>query len=146
MFGRPEQFPTLKDRYKPEPDWHGKVVPSCIHCHMVREAERRVWRDAGKPMPLDVLFPYPNPSVLGLVMDPKSATRVRSVTAGSAAARAGLRPGDEIRAVERRRVASTADIQSVLHELSDNPRSIQIAIVRGESQTLQGVTLEIADG
>jgi hypothetical protein len=145
-FARPEEFPTLKERYKPTLDWQGKVVPSCIHCHMIREAERRVWRDAGKPIPDDVLFPYPNPSVLGLAMDPKAATRVRSVTPGSPAARAGFRAGDDIRVVAWQDVSSVADIQWVLHRIPGDRRSIDVGVARGGAQGLQQIKLDLAYG
>ena len=47
-----------------------KVVPTCIHCHQLGEAERRFYRDAGRPIPERLLFPYPNPKALGLVIPP----------------------------------------------------------------------------
>lgn len=113
---RPEEFATLKDRYKPALDWEGKVVPSCMHCHMIREAQRREFRDAGKAVPDKLLFPYPNPKVLGLVMDPKERARVTSVVAGSCAEKDGFRPGDEIVGIMGAPILSTADIQWALHE------------------------------
>ena len=40
-FKSPENFPSLAGKYKPNLDYEGKVVQSCMHCHQVREAERR---------------------------------------------------------------------------------------------------------
>jgi serine protease Do len=145
-FARPEEFPTLKDRFKPTLDWQGKVVPSCMHCHMVREAERRVWRDAGKPIPDAVLFPYPNPSVLGLAMDSKAATRVRSVTPDSAASRAGFKAGDDIHVFGGQDVGSVADIQWVLHNVPGDRQSIEVSVARGDAAKEQTLKLDLAYG
>ena len=104
----------MKGKYTASLDWEGKVVASCIHCHQVGEAQRRVWRDAGRPIPDQVLFPYPNPKVLGLVMDPKRATIVKSVEAGSSAAKDGFVAGDEIQELDGQSMGSIADMQWVL--------------------------------
>ena len=115
----PEAFPSMQGKYTSSLDWEGKVVASCIHCHQIGEAQRRVWRDAGKPIPDKVLFPYPNPKVLGLVMDPKRATIVKSVEAGSSAAKDGFVPGDEIQELDGQSMGSIADVQWVLHNAGD---------------------------
>jgi hypothetical protein len=111
---RPEDYPTLKNKYGPSLDWKGKVVTSCIHCHMVREAERRTFRDTGRPIPEWVVFPYPSPRALGLVMDPKDSTRVLDVTPGSSAAKDGFRTGDLIHSIDGQPTMSIADVQWVL--------------------------------
>ena len=113
--GRPEDLPGLKERYKTELDWQGKVVPSCIHCHMVNESLRRVDRVAGRPITPCLLFPYPNPRVLGLVLDPKEKAVVASVVAGSPAEKDGFRAGDSIVTLTGQPILSIADIQWVLH-------------------------------
>ena len=86
-----------------------------MHCHQIREAERLVYRTAREPIPDEVLFPYPDPDVLGLKMDPKEMATVGRVAPGSLAGRAGLRPGDEIVTLAGQPLLSIADLQWVLH-------------------------------
>ena len=62
-----------------------------------------------------MLFPYPDPAVLGLKMDPKAMATVERVTPGSLAERAGLRAGDEIVTLAGQPLLSIADLQWVLH-------------------------------
>src|SRR5262245_23073888 len=40
QFKVPEEYPSLRGKYKPTLDYEGKVVQSCMHCHQVRDAER----------------------------------------------------------------------------------------------------------
>ena len=40
-FRTPDDFPSLTGKYKPTLDYEGRVVQSCLHCHQVRDAERR---------------------------------------------------------------------------------------------------------
>ena len=86
-----------------------------MHCHQIREAERLVYRTAREPIPDEVLFPYPDPAVLGLKMDPKAMATVERVAPGSIAERAGLRAGDEIATLAGQPLLSIADLQWVLH-------------------------------
>ncbi len=37
------------------------------------------------------MYPYPNPKILGLVMDPKKARTVKTIATGSVAEAAGLK-------------------------------------------------------
>jgi hypothetical protein len=115
----PEEFPTLRGRYKPTIDYAGQVVQSCIHCHQVGEALRRVSRDAGQPIPDKLLYPYPNPKALGLVLDPKERATVKAVTPGSPAERDGFRPGDAIATLDGQPLLSIADVQWLLHNTGD---------------------------
>lgn len=121
----PEEFPSFGGKFAPTLDYSPdkKVVPSCIHCHQVGEAERRLYRDAGKSIPERLLFPYPNPKVLGLVMDPKGRARVASVVPGSSAEKDGFRAGDEIATLSGVPVLSIADVQWYLNSGGDDPRN-----------------------
>jgi serine protease Do len=118
--GKPEELHGLKDRYKTELDWQGKVVPSCIHCHMVTESMRRSDREAGRKIAHSLMFPYPNPRVLGLVLDPKEKAVVARVVAGSPAELDGFRPGDSIVTLSGQAILSIADVQWVLHNVVDD--------------------------
>lgn len=139
----PEQFPSLKGKYAAKLDYEGKVVQSCIHCHQVGEALRLVARAADKPVSDQVLFPYPNPKVLGLILDPQEKAKVRQVTAGSSAEQSGFRVGDEVTALSGQPILSIADVQWVLHHAGETAE-LNAEIVRdGKKQSL---TLALAKG
>lgn len=136
----PEDFPSVKGRFKPELDWDGKVVQSCMHCHQVGQAERVVYRSAGQPIPEKILYPYPNPKILGLVMDPKEKARVLSVTAGSPAERDGFKAGDDISILEGQPILSIADVQWVLNAAGESG-SLKAEVVRGAAPVALSMTL-----
>lgn len=129
-FAVPEQFPSLRGRYKSELDYSGMVVQSCIHCHQVRDAERQVFRAARKPVPDEALFPWPMPDAVGLELDPREKANVERVVAGSPADRAGFRPGDEIVVLEGQPVLSIADVQWVLHNAAASAK-LRASVQRG---------------
>lgn len=137
----PEQFPSLKEKYGPKLAETGNVAASCIHCHQVGEALRRSYRDAGEPIPEQVLFPYPLPNVLGLKMDPQQAARVLEVAAGSAAERDGFHSGDEIVSLAGQPLVSTADIQWVLHN-APTSGELKAEVRRDGQQLALPLTLE----
>lgn len=136
----PEEFPSLGE-YGPALDYEGDVVRSCVHCHQVRDAERLTYRTAGKPLPDEVLYPYPLPSVVGLAMDPKQRATIAEVAADSAAETAGFRAGDELLSLSGQPPLSTADIQWVLHNAGDDV-SLSAVVRRGDEE----LTLRLALG
>src|SRR5436190_7520059 len=95
-FKVPEEYPSLRGKYKSTLDYEGKVVQSCMHCHQVGEAERTFFRADRKPIPDEVVYPWPMPNVIGLALDSQEKAKVSSVGQGSAAEQAGLKTGDEI--------------------------------------------------
>lgn len=142
-FASPEQYPSLSGRYGPTIDYEGKTAQSCMHCHQIRDAERDDYLAGGRPMPDEVLYPYPDPERLGLKMDPTRMATVQAVRPGSIADAAGLKPGDAIAALDGQPMLSTADIQWVLHNAPD-PARLPAQVRRGE-QTMD-VTLELPEG
>jgi hypothetical protein len=142
-FPSPEKYPLLREKYGPQLDYTNKVVASCIHCHQIGDAQRQVYRDRHEPLPAKLLFPYPHPKVIGLVLDPKEKASVRRIEEGSPAARAGFRPGDEIVSVEGQPLVSLADVQWVLHNAADEA-SLK-AQVRRDDKTLL-LTLKLPQG
>lgn len=115
----PEEFPSLRERFSDSLNYEGEVAKSCIHCHQIGDAWQQWYRSSGKPIPSHVLYPYPHPKILGLIMDPQSAIRVGQVTPGSLAATAGFQAGDTIRSMAGQPLVSMADIQWVLHKTND---------------------------
>ena len=114
-FKKPVEIPALAAKYKTELDWEGKVVQSCVHCHMVGDAIRTSYRDNGKQIPLEWVYPFPAPETLGITLASDHAARVSAVAEGSVAAKAGLRAGDDIVSLGGQPLVSPADFSWVLH-------------------------------
>jgi hypothetical protein len=142
-FATPRDFPGLSGRYKAELDYEGKVVQSCIHCHQIRDAERRLYRTAGEPFPDGVLYPYPDPEVVGLKLGPREMAKVERVTSGSSAGRDGFRPGDEIVSLAGQPLLSIADVQWVLHNA---PTTAKLPARVRRAGELINLTMTLDDG
>jgi hypothetical protein len=130
-YATPLEYPSLAGRYGEDLDYEGEVVKSCLHCHQVREAERHVFRDSGKPIPDEVLFPYPDPSTLGLKLDPEKLVVVERVVPESPAEMAGISAGDRLASVEGQPLVSTADLQWILHQTPSAPAELDVEVERG---------------
>ncbi len=129
LFPVPEKFPAL-GKYGPELDYKGNVVQSCIHCHQIGDAVRDVYRKKKEPLPEDVLFPYPHPKALGLILDPKERATVSKVEKDSVAAKGGFKAGDRIEAINGQSLLSIADVQWVLHHTSADSAQLKAEVVR----------------
>jgi hypothetical protein len=114
-FNVPVEIPTLAGKYQRDLNWDGKVVPSCVHCHQIGDAFRATYRNAGKPLPMDLIYPMPAPDTIGLQLDTHEAAKVSAVTAGSAAATAGFMAGDDLVSLNGQPLISIADVAWVLH-------------------------------
>src|SRR5437867_2098433 len=141
-FKTPDEFPSLRGKYQAKLDYEGKVVQSCMHCHQVRDAERRFFRDDRKPIPDEVLYPFPMPDAIGLSIDPKTKARVNGVAAGSAAYEAGIRAGDEIASLDGQPILSIADVQWVLHN-AGQPARLPAQVRRGRKKSSLELRLDI---
>jgi hypothetical protein len=139
----PRDYPGLSGKYGEKLDYEGKPARSCMHCHQVREAERLVYRTAGEPIPDAVLFPYPDPSTVGLKLDPTLKATVQQVAPASIAERAGMKAGDEIATLAGQPLLSIADLQWVLH---NTPSAARLpAQVKRNGKTLD-LTFELPNG
>lgn len=118
-FKAPREFPSLKERFADTLDYEGQVARSCMHCHQIRDAERRVYRTERRVIPDDVLYPYPDPATLGLKLDPEKAAVISKVAPDSPAARAGLQPGDAMLELASQPLLSIADVQWVLQNTAE---------------------------
>ncbi len=138
-FPVPEAYPSL-GKYKSILDWGGNVARSCVHCHMVRTAQRALLRSARRPMTDPVIYPWPMPNVIGLELDPRKKAQVQRVEPESPAAKAGLRKGDEILSLEGQPILSIADVQWVLQE-AGNPEKLDVEILRGDRKVKLALSL-----
>ena len=143
-FATPEQYPALASRYKSTLDYQGKVVQSCIHCHQIGEAKRNLILSREGTLPEAVLFPFPHPKVVGLVLDPKERAAVLSVAAESAAARAGFQTGDRILKLRGEPLLSIADVQWVLEQTPAEGGEIAAEVLR--DGTVVALKLSLAPG
>jgi hypothetical protein len=137
----PEKFPLLKDRYGPKLADEGKVAQSCIHCHQIGDALRAYYRTEKKAIPEQVLFPYPHPKTLGLILDPKERATVQSVEKKSVAEEAGFKDGDAIVKLAGQPLLSMADVQWVLHQASPDGASLKAEVQRGDKTMELTLTL-----
>ena len=140
----PEQFPSLKDRFTDQLNYEGDVAKSCIHCHQIGDAQREYYWSQKLPIPQKVLFPYPHPKSIGLILDPKQLATVQSVISDSPAESSGLREGDKILLFNGQPPLSLADIQWVLHQADEDGESIPMVIERQGSQ--QTLSLDLKPG
>ena len=139
-FKRPTDMPGIKGKYKAELNWSGKVVQSCVHCHQLGDSKRFELRELqGKPLPLDLIYPHPPPSVLGLTLDTTAfPLKISAVAEGSPAANAGAKQGDLLLAIgapdEAQLTVSDADVTWALHHLPDAGGPVAAVVYRGEER------------
>ncbi len=114
----------------------------CIHCHNVNEFRRADLQAAGQ-WDRASLWVYPLPENVGITLDVDAGDRVKSVAAGSAAAAAGLKPGDRLARLNGYPVASFADASYALHK-APAEGSIPVSWVR-DGEELAGV-LRVSGG
>jgi serine protease Do len=141
-FARPELFPSLRGKYTSELATSGNIVQSCIHCHQIGDALRDHYRSQGKGIPDEVLYPYPHPKSIGLILDPDTRATVEGVEPDSAAARSGFVAGDQIIRMHGQPILSIADVQWVLHGIGNAGGTVTAEVRRGD-QTVR-VMLELA--
>ena len=123
-------IPGLAGKYKTELDWEGKVVQSCVHCHQVGDAFRTSYRDKGKTIPSELVFPFPMPEAIGVKLAADQVARVVNVAEGSIAAKAGVQPGDDWVMLGGQPMVSPADVSWVLHRFPAEGR-IEVVTKRG---------------
>ena len=135
-FKTPVEIPVLASKYKSDLDWEGKVVPSCLHCHQIGDAIRASYRDQLKPIPAEWIYPMPEPESIGFTLAADEAARVESVAAGSIAAKAGLKAGDEIVSLAGQPLISIADVSWALHRAPESGDLAAVVKRGGEKKAL----------
>jgi serine protease Do len=140
-YKRPVDIPGLKDKYDAELDWNANTVKSCVHCHQIGDAFRSIYRDKGQPIPTNLIYPWPAPEAVGMTLTADGTAVVQSVEPGSAAAKAGIKPGDEIFLMKGQPMVSEADVSWVLHRSPDEG-AVAIVVRRGGKQVPITLKLE----
>mgnify|MGYP002633136320 FL=1 len=141
-FASPEKYPSLKGKFTDALNYKGDVVKSCIHCHQIGDARRDFYWNAKKPIPDRILWPYPHPKSVGLVMNPDELATVQEVLLNTPAASAGLRSGDSIASFDGQPMLSTADVQWVLHNVDPDGASVPLVVNRGGRTTNLSLSLD----
>jgi hypothetical protein len=123
----PDDIPLLKKNHQ-----------GCVHCHQVREYTLLQSFHDGQ-FEREQLFPFPLPENVGLAFDRKHGYRVEKVEPASAAAEAGLQPGDVVLRVDDVPIRSEYDFRWVLHrKTGDAPLTVVARRPRegAESETI----------
>ena len=135
----PEAFPALQ-RYSSELNFDRRIEGQCIHCHQIGEAQREIhWYDR-KPVPDEVLYPFPMPDVLGLNFSVNHRAKISKVTPGSSAEKDGFKRADEIITLAGQPIISIADVQWVLHRSPENT-SLPVKVNRHGEEVDLSLTL-----
>ena len=134
-FASPELFPSLKDKFTDALNYKGDVAKSCIHCHQIGDSRRDFYRSKSLPIPEKLLYPFPHPKSLGLILDPNQMATVKSVDSGSLAETAGFKAGDAIESLNGQPLLSIADVQWVLNDVDPNGGKVLARVVRSGSQS-----------
>lgn len=133
----PLDIPGLAGKYTPLLNWNGKIVPSCVHCHQINDAQRVTLREQQQLLPESLIYPTPQPATVGLTLAPDDSARVTAVVPGSPADRAGFQPDDRIATLDGQSLISISDFSWALHRLPATAK-VPAGIIRGYSRiTLQ---------
>ncbi len=130
-FDAPEKYPALREKYTDQLNYSGDVVKSCIHCHQIGDARRDFFWQQKQPIPEQILFPYPHPKAVGLILDPDQRAKVKDIIADTPAANSGLQLGDEIMLMNGQPLLSMADVQWILHHVPADGGKVTLSIRRG---------------
>lgn len=143
------QDPKAKPAARPDKPLRVEDYPAarrnrdeCIHCHQVYEFRRAAQKEAGQ-WSRENVWGYPLPENVGLALDVDVGNRLKSVKAGSPAAKAGLQAGDLLMKLNDLPVASFADAQYALHKA---PVKGQVPVVWTRDGKEQSARLELTEG
>jgi S1-C subfamily serine protease len=114
----------------------------CYHCHQVKEIMNNSLMRTGK-WSRDLVYRYPLPDNVGMLLEVDRGNVVRAVTPDSPAARAGLRPGDVVRRLAGVPVHSQADAQFALDRA---PQTGEIALRWQRGDETRDGTLALVEG
>ena len=118
----PQDYPLLRGKFKETLDFEGAITKNCVHCHQLRDGARDVYRKKGEAIPEALLFPNPEPALLGIEMDPRTRATIGKVADGSAGENSGFQAGDEILTLDEQAILSQADVQWALHHAENGAR------------------------
>lgn len=119
----------LKNRYRQQTQ-----RDNCIHCHNIHDAQQTEAYMKGT-FSKEMLWRYPLPENIGLSIQRDDGRQIESILPNSPASTSGLKTGDEIVGVNGQAILSIADIQWVLHGLSNIGDTVQISALRSKGES-----------
>lgn len=139
-FKSAREIPPLKRIF--ESKRHGDVPKSegCVHCHDIYTGFQEVESAEGS-FNQEMLWVYPLPENIGLVMDVDEGAKVKYILPNSFAEKSALRGGDIIHTINGQIIISQADIQWLLHHLP-TPGTLDIHYFRDKKLYLTQITIE----
>ena len=114
----------------------------CVHCHNVKEQQEIDLTKAGM-WTRDRVWRFPPPDNLGLIPDVDRGKVVKTVTPESPAAKAGLKPGDQLRSLNRVPIHSFGD---ALFALDRAPSKGAIDVAWEREGKAMSAKLELNEG
>ncbi len=138
----PEMYASLRSQYESKLNFDAPVVKQCIHCHQIGEAQRQQYRDRREAIPEKILFSYPHPKILGLILDPRERATVQRVENSTPAAQAGFQKEDVILKLAGQPLLSIADVQWVLQQTDAEGGEVKAEVQRGERKVELRLTLK----
>jgi hypothetical protein len=128
----PEDIPGMAGQMKGRKE-------RCIHCHDVKAA---VLRDALKEgrFTKDLVFTYPSPANVGLIVNRDRQDCIDGVKPASPAERAGIKVNDSLVSIDGQRILTAADLSRVL-ELAPKEATLPIQVRRGDATLMVNLTL-----
>lgn len=104
---------------------------ACIHCHHVHEFQRdqAISRGTWKP---EHEYRYPDPALLGILLDVRQGDRILKVIKGSAADRVGLVKDDQLLTLASQEVASILDVRHILDRAAGD--ALALTFLRGKEK------------
>ncbi len=109
---------------------------NCIHCHNIHDALNQQAQDSGQ-FTEDLLWRYPLPDNVGLIINAKDGRRVDQVKPDSPAAAAGIGTGEVVTHMNGQAVTSIADMQWVLHHLPNADAELKVATAKTGEHVLK---------
>ena len=135
----PEIIPELKGR--PNIRLADGTRGGCVHCPQAHDGEMWSLRMERKPVPDTLVWPYPMPSRLGLMLDKQEIAKVKSVEPGSPAEKGGFKAGDDIVKFGGQPILSIADLQWVLQNAKE-PCTVEAEVDRDGKTAKATLALE----
>lgn len=103
----------------------------CVHCHSVHDFQREQLREEKRFKRDDVIWIYPDPIQIGVVLKRQSQRVVASVEGDSPAGRAGIAPGDIIVRIGEARILTYGDLSTALHAARPTRHTLAVQVLRG---------------
>ncbi len=122
------------------------MAEACLHCHQVGDALNLETIDKGAYQISSLTDKWPVPENVGILLDRDHGLLVKTVTPNSAAAKSGLKAGDQLAMANGIKLFGQADFRGVLHRADGQDTSIPIAWKSGNDEDVHFGNLEVKSG